>query len=86
LALLRLLHAAASHIRVDVKTTEEEQNQGESNMTKSFVAVKNPRAVQPSQPPINSIVAAAQTAHDLDAARRKATKPKASDTPRVTRV
>jgi hypothetical protein len=45
-------------------------------MTKTFVAVKNPRAVQPSQPPINSILAAATTARDLDIAHRKAAKAK----------
>jgi hypothetical protein len=73
---LRLLHAAASHIRVDVETTKEEQNQGAFTMTKTFVAVKNPRAVQPSQPPMNSIVATVTTAHDLDIAHRKAAKAK----------
>jgi hypothetical protein len=68
-------------MRADMKTTEkaqnqeEAQNQGASNMTKNFV-IKNPHAVQPLQPPINSIVAAAQTAHDLDAARRKTTTAK----------
>ena len=45
-------------------------------MTKTFVTVKNPSAVQPLQPPINSIVAAAKTAHDLDIAHRKAAKAK----------
>jgi hypothetical protein len=70
---LRLLHAAASHVRVDVESTKEEQNQGAFTMTKTFVAVKN---VQPSQPPINSIVATVTTAHDLDIAHRKAAKAK----------
>ena len=45
-------------------------------MTKTFVAVENPRAVQPSRPPINSIMAAVTTARDLDIAHRKAAKAK----------
>ncbi len=46
-------------------------------MTKSIATVKNPRAVQLLQPPINSILAVAQTAHDLETAHRKAAKAKA---------
>jgi len=45
-------------------------------MTKTFVAVEDPRPVQPPRPPINSIVATATTAHDLDIAHRKAAKAK----------
>lgn len=45
-------------------------------MTKTFVAVGNPRAVQPSRPPLNSILAAAKTAHELDVAHRRAAKAK----------
>jgi hypothetical protein len=74
LASLRHLHAAASHIRVDVETTKVLQSQGASDMTKTLVAVKN----SPLQPPLNSIVAAAKTAHELDAGRRKAVKAKVS--------
>jgi hypothetical protein len=71
---LRLLHAAAPHIRVDVETIKEDQ--GAFNMTKTFAAVQNPRADQPSQPPINSIMATVTTARDLDIAHRKAAKAK----------
>jgi hypothetical protein len=73
---LRPPHAAASHIRVDAETIKEEQNQGALDMTKTFVAAKNPGAAQPSQPPVNSILAAATTARDLDIAHRKAAKAK----------
>ncbi len=45
-------------------------------MTKTFVAVENPRAVQPSRAPTNSIMAAVTTARDLDIAHRKAAKAK----------
>ena len=45
-------------------------------MTKTFAAVQNPRADQPSQPPMNSIVATATTARDLDIAHRKTAKSK----------
>ena len=45
-------------------------------MTKTFAAVQNPRADQPSQPPINSIMATVTTARDLDIAHRKAAKAK----------
>ena len=40
-------------------------------MTKTFAAVQNPRADQPSQPPINSIMATVTTARDLDIAHRQ---------------
>jgi hypothetical protein len=73
---LRLLHAAAPHIRVDVETIKEDH--GAFNMTKTFAAVQNPRADQPSQPPINSIMATVTTARDLDIAHRKAAKAKGS--------
>ncbi len=43
-------------------------------MTKTFVAGQTPRAVQPSRAPMNSILAAATTARDLDIAHRKAAK------------
>ena len=45
-------------------------------MTKTFVAVENSRAVQPSRAPTNSIMAAVTTARDLDIAHRKAAKAK----------
>ena len=45
-------------------------------MTKTFVAAENPRAAQPPQPPVNSILAAATTARDLDISHRKAAKAK----------
>ena len=45
-------------------------------MTKTFVAGENPRAVQPSRAPTNSIMAAVTTARDLDIAHRKAAKAK----------
>ena len=45
-------------------------------MTKTFVAVENPRAVQPSRAPMNSIMATVTTARDLDIAHRKAAKAK----------
>ena len=43
-------------------------------MTKTFATGDNPRAAPPARPPMNSIVAAATTARDLDMARRKAAK------------
>ena len=45
-------------------------------MTKTLAAVTNSRAAKPSQPPVNSILAAATTARDLDIAHRKAAKAK----------
>ena len=45
-------------------------------MTKTIAAVTNSRAAQPPQPPVNSILAAATTARDLDIAHRKAAKAK----------
>ena len=45
-------------------------------MTKTFVAVENPRAVQPSRAPMNSIMATVTTARDLDIAHRKAATAK----------
>ncbi len=45
-------------------------------MTKRIVAVTTPLAAHPSRPPMNSIMAAAKTAHDLDIAHRKAAKAK----------
>jgi len=57
-----------------VETTKVVQSQGASDVTTTLMAVKN----LPLQPPLNSIVAAAKTAHELDAARRKAVKAKAS--------
>jgi len=46
-------------------------------MTKSIATIKNPSDVQLSRPPVNSILAVAQTAHDLETAHRKAAKAKA---------
>jgi hypothetical protein len=46
-------------------------------MTKSIVTVENPRSVQLLRAPVNSILAVAQTAHDLETAHRKAAKAKA---------
>jgi hypothetical protein len=45
-------------------------------MTKAIVVPGNPPAHQTLSAPINSIVAAAKTAVDLESARRKATKDK----------
>ena len=47
-------------------------------MTKTFVAGNDPRAVQPSRAPMNSILAAATMARDLDIAHRKAAKANGS--------
>jgi hypothetical protein len=45
-------------------------------MTKTIMVPENPPAHQTLNPPTNSIVAAAKTAHDLESARRKATRDK----------
>jgi hypothetical protein len=49
---------------------------GAISMTKTIVVPGNPPAHQTLSAPINSIVAAAKTAVDLESARRKATKDK----------
>jgi hypothetical protein len=46
-------------------------------MTKPIATTKKPRVGQTSRPAMNSILAAASTAHDLDAAHRKAAKANA---------
>ncbi len=46
-------------------------------MIKPIVATKSLRVGKASRPPVNSILAAASTAHDLDTAHRKAAKAKA---------
>jgi hypothetical protein len=43
-------------------------------MTKTNMVPENPPAHQTLSAPTNSIVAAAKTAHDLESARRKATR------------
>ena len=48
-------------------------------MRKSIIAPGNPRLHQTLNTPMNSIVAAAKTAHDLESARRKATRDSAVD-------
>jgi hypothetical protein len=68
--------APATPARVDAETTKEEQLQGAFDMTKSFATGDDSRAIAPSGPPINSILAAATTARDLDIAHRKAAKAK----------
>jgi hypothetical protein len=45
-------------------------------MTKTIVVHRNPSARQMLKTPINSIIAAAKTAHDLESACRKATRDK----------
>ena len=71
---LRLIHAAATHVRIDAEAIKEDH--GAFNMTKTFVAVQNPRADRRSEPPMNSIVATVTTARDLDIAHKKAAKAK----------
>ena len=46
-------------------------------LTKTIMVPGNPPAHQTLNSPINSIVAAAKTAHELESARRKATRDKA---------
>jgi hypothetical protein len=48
-------------------------------MTKSIIAPGIPRLHQTLNTPVNSIVAAAKTAHDLESARGKATRDAAVD-------
>jgi hypothetical protein len=48
-------------------------------MTKTIMVHGNPPAHQTLNIPMNSIVAAAKTAHDLESARRKATRDSAVD-------
>jgi hypothetical protein len=51
--------------------------EGAISMTKTIMVLGNPPAHQTLNTPINSIVAAAKTAHELESARRKATRDKA---------
>ena len=50
-------------------------------LTKTIMVPGNPPAHQTLNSPINSIVAAAKTAHELESARRKATRDKAIQRP-----
>jgi hypothetical protein len=50
---------------------------GSEELTKAIMVPGNPPAHQTLNSPINSIVAAAKTAHELESARRKATRDKA---------
>jgi hypothetical protein len=51
------------------------------SMTKTIMVPGNPPAHQTLNTPINSIVAAAKTAYDLESARRKATRDKGQISP-----
>ena len=50
-------------------------------MTKTIMVLGNPPAHQTLNTPINSIVAAAKTAYDLESVRRKATRDKGQISP-----
>jgi hypothetical protein len=72
--------------RIRPEEAMQREIEGAIIMTKTIMVPGNPPAHQTLNTPINSIVAAAKTAHELESARRKATRdkgPNSSDNPQM---
>jgi hypothetical protein len=67
-----------NRIRPEGRKPYGAKSKGGISMTKTIMVHRNPSAPQTLKTPINSIIAAVKTAHDLESARRKATRDKAS--------
>ena len=63
--------------RIRPEEAMQREIEGAISMTKTITLPGNPPAHQTLNTPINSIVAGAKTAHELESARRKATRDKA---------
>jgi hypothetical protein len=62
--------------RIRPEEAMQREIEGAISMTKTIMVPGNPPVHQTLNTPINSIVAAAKTAHELESARRKATRDK----------
>jgi hypothetical protein len=65
--------------RIRPEEAVQREIEGAISMTKTIMVPGNPPAHQTLNTPINSIVAAAKTAHELESARRKATSVNGGD-------
>jgi hypothetical protein len=68
--------------RIRLEEAVQREIEGAISMTKTIMVPGNPPAHQTLNTPINSIVAAAKTAHELESARRKATRDKGQFSPK----
>src|SRR3977135_1148169 len=69
--------------RIRPEEAMQREIEGAISMTKTIMVPGNPPAHQTLNTPINSIVAAAKTAHELESARRKATRDQGQTRPPI---